>query len=82
MAKIASYKLLLFAVATFVIALGPNLLGSAFAWTVSTWTVSNNYYSHGHNTVLSTPNAVCGDHKCAPGEIPQHPPVVPVKGVQ
>jgi hypothetical protein len=78
MAKMASYKVLLFAVAMFVIASSPNLLGSAFAWTVS-----NGYYSHDHATVLTNPKAVCGDHQCAPGETPQNPPiVVPVKGIR
>jgi hypothetical protein len=78
MAKIVNYKLLLFTVATFVIISSPNLLGSA-----SAWTVSNNYYSHQHSTVLTNPSTICGDHKCAPGEIPQQPPVVtPVKEIQ
>jgi hypothetical protein len=78
MAKIANYKLLTFAIAIFVMAISPNLLGSAFAWTVS-----NDYYSHEHVTVLTNPSAVCGDHKCTPGEIPQQPPVVtPVKEIQ
>src|SRR5713226_7831639 len=77
MAKIANYAALFFAMAIFAIT-SANLLGPAFAWTVS-----NGSYSHEHVTNLTNPNAVCGNHLCASGEIPQHPPVVtPVKGIQ
>jgi hypothetical protein len=61
------YTVLLSAVAMFAIILGPNLVGSAFAWTVS-----NGYYSHEHGTDLANPHVVCGNHLCAPGEMPRH----------
>ncbi|MFZ1075818.1 MAG: hypothetical protein WAN47_00120 [Nitrosotalea sp.] len=78
MAKIVCYKLLLCAVAMFVIAIGPSLLTSAFALTVS-----NGYYSHSHVTALTDPNLVCGNQLCTPGEMPHHPiVVVPAKGIQ
>lgn len=67
MAKTVNYKALFFALAIFAIA-SANLVGSA-----SAWSVNNNYYSHEHLTNVPNPGAVCGNHKCAPGETPQHP---------
>ncbi|GEM_PF-2395615 len=70
-----STKILLFGIAMFAI-INSNLVGSAFAWTVS-----NGYYSHEHATATTNPSLVCGDHPCGPGETPQHPKKVdPVKG--
>ena len=36
---------------------------------------------HTPATSLTDPYLVCGDHECAPGEMPHHPfPVEPVRG--
>ncbi len=72
--KNLSYMILLFGIAMSAI-ISPNLVGSAFAWTVS-----NGYYSHVHATAFTNPSLVCGNHPCGPGETPQHPKTVPVKG--
>ena len=77
MAKIANDTALLFAIAMFAIAVIPSFAGSAFAED------PNGLYSHSHITTLWDSSLVCGDHKCAPGEMPQHPPtVIPVKGIK
>ena len=75
MAKMASYKAMFFAMAIF--AMASSFAGSAFAED------PNNSYSHSHTTALWDHNLVCGNHMCASGEMPQHPPVViPVKGIK
>jgi hypothetical protein len=77
MAKIASYTALFFAMGMFAIVANLGFAGSAFAQD------PNGLYSHSHITALWDPNLVCGNHICAPGEMPQHPPVVvPVKGIK
>lgn len=77
MARIVNYTVLLFATAMFAISLSPILAGSAFAED------PNGLYSHSHITASWDNGLVCGDHKCAPGETPQSPPVVlPVKGIR
>jgi len=76
MAKIVNGTALLFAIAMFAIA-SPSFAGSAFAED------PNGLYSHSHATALWDNGLVCGDHKCAPGEMPQNPTVVsPVKGIK
>ncbi len=77
MAKIASYRPLFFAMAMFAMVANLSFTGSAFAED------PNGLYSHSHITALWDPNLVCGNHLCAPGEMPQHVPVVtPVKGIK
>lgn len=77
MARVANYAILFFAIAMFALTTSTVLLGSAFALTAT-------YdYSHEHTTDLTNPGTVCGDHVCAPGEMPQGPSVVtPVKEIQ
>jgi hypothetical protein len=76
MDKILNYKTLLLPVAIFVI-LSPSFSGIAFAED------PNGMYSHSHITATWDHGYVCGDHKCAPGEMPHNPPVVvPVKGIR
>jgi len=75
MARIVNYTALLFAIAMFAIV--QSLSGTAFAIN------QGGSYSHSHETATWNHGLVCRDHKCAPGEMPQHPPVVvPVKGIQ
>jgi hypothetical protein len=70
-----STKILLIGIAMFAIT-SSNVVGSAFAWTVS-----NEYYSHEHATATTNHGLVCGDHPCCHGETPQHPKKAdPVKG--
>jgi hypothetical protein len=77
MAKIASGRALVFAVAIFAIAASPSFAGSAFAED------PNGLYSHSHITASWYHGLVCGDHKCSPGEMPENPTVVsPVKGIK
>jgi hypothetical protein len=74
MAKIVNHAALLFAIAMFAIAASPSFAGSAFAED------PNGLYSHSHITASWDNGLVCGDHKCAPGEMPQHPkPVEPIR---
>ncbi len=74
MAKIGNYLALLFAIAMFALVSSPSFSGIAFA------DDNNGMYSHSHITALWDNSLVCGDHKCAPGEMPQHPkPVEPVR---
>jgi hypothetical protein len=69
MAKTLNYMAVLFAIAMF--ALVPSLnSGVAFA------DDQDGKYSHTHVTATWNPGFVCGDHKCAPGEIPQPPKAV------
>jgi len=77
MAKIVNHAALLFAIAMFAIAASPSFAGSAFAED------PNGLYSHSHITASWDNGLVCGDHKCAVGEMPQNPTVVtPVKGIK
>ncbi|MBI3639042.1 MAG: hypothetical protein HY223_01875 [Thaumarchaeota archaeon] len=77
MAKIANYGILLLPIAIFAIGLSSTFSGVAFA------DDQENQYSHSHITATWDHGLVCGNHKCAPGETPQNPPVVtPVKGIQ
>jgi hypothetical protein len=74
MAK-TNYKILLSAVAIFVMAL-TLYISHSFAWTVS-----NDYYSHEHTTDITNPSLVCGDHKCTLGGAIHSPaPLEPYKG--
>ncbi len=73
MAKMANYMALFFSITMFVV-LSPGVTAIAFAYD------QDGRYSHSHVTVLWDNGLVCGDHKCAPGEMPQHPkPVEPVR---
>ena len=72
MAKLANYMGLSFAIAMF--ALVPSFSGIAIA------DDNNGMYSHSHITASWDHGLICGDHKCAPGEIHQPPKAVePVK---
>ena len=73
MARKASYATLIFSIAMFAIV--QSLAGTAFAITKDD--------SASHETSTWDHGFVCGDHKCAPGQIP-HPPqvVTPVKGIK
>ena len=76
MAKIVDYTALLFVTAMFAIAASSSFAGSAFAED------PNGLYSHSHVTALWDNGLVCGDHRCAPGEMPRNPTIVsPVKGI-
>jgi hypothetical protein len=76
MAKIANYGMLLLPIAIFAIGLSSTFSGAAFA------DDQDGQYSHTHATATWNPGLVCGDHKCAPGEMSQNPPAVtPVKGI-
>ncbi len=76
MAKIVNHTALLLTVATLAIGLSSTFAGVAFA------DDQDGRYSHQHITASWNHGLVCGDHRCAPGELPQHPPaVVPVKGI-
>jgi hypothetical protein len=68
MAKTLNYMALLFAIATFAIV--PSFSSIAFA------DDQDGRYSHTHATATWNPGFVCGDHKCAAGEIPQPPKAV------
>ena len=70
MASIANYGILLLPIAIFAIGLSSTFSGIAFA------DDQNNQYSHTHATATWNPGLVCGDHACAPGEIPQPPKTV------
>ena len=75
MARIANYGALLFAMAMFVLV--QSLSGTAFAINQA------GSVSHAHETSTWDHGLVCGDHKCAPGEMPHPPPIVsPVKGIK
>jgi len=75
MARIANYGALLFAMAMFVLV--QSLSGTAFAINQA------GSVSHSHETSTWDHGLVCGDHKCAPGEMPHPPPIVsPVKGIK
>ncbi len=77
MAKMASLKSLLLTLAVFAIGLSSTFVAPASA------DDQDGRYSHSHITASWAHGIVCGDHKCAPGEAPQNPPVVvPVKGIQ
>ncbi len=77
MAKIANYPTLFFVIAMFAIGLSSSFSGIAFA------DDNHGMYSHSHITALWDHGLVCGNHKCAPGEASQNPPVVvPVKGIK
>ena len=78
MAKIVNYAILLFAIAVFAIVPSQSLAGTAYAIN------QGGSVSHLHETATWDHGLVCGDHKCAPGEMPRNPPVVvlPVKGIQ
>ena len=68
MASIVNYTVVLFATAMF--ALAPSFSGLAFA------DDQDGKYSHPHVTASWDNGLVCGDHKCAPGEIHQSPKAV------
>jgi hypothetical protein len=70
MAKTLNYMALLFAIAMFALVPSLNFSGVAFA------DDQDGKYSHTHVTASWNPGFVCGDHKCAPGEIPQAPKAV------
>lgn len=73
MARTANYVALLFSIAMFTIV--QSLAGTAFA--------TNQDDSASHETAAWDHGLVCGDHKCAPGEMPHPPPIVsPVKGIK
>jgi hypothetical protein len=77
MAKTTNYATLFFAIAMFAIVANQSLSGVAYAVNV--------YSSNSITPVtsLTDPNVVCGNHLCAPGEMPHHPTVVaPLKGIQ
>ena len=77
MAKIVNYAILLFAIAVFAIVQSQNLAGTAFGIN------QGGSYSHSHETATWDHGLVCGDHRCAPGELPHNPPVVvPVRGIR
>ncbi len=60
-----------------IILMGPALTFSGFAFAED----QGNSYSHQHITVTWDHGLVCGDHLCAPGELPKNPsPVEPVDG--
>jgi hypothetical protein len=74
MVKIANYAALLFSIAMLALVISPSVTGIAFA------DDEEGSYSHSHLTASWDHGVVCGDHKCAPGEMPQHPkPVEPVR---
>ena len=71
----ANYRKLALAVTLFAVSAGLSISSPAFALQ------DNGDYAHTHATVLTDPNLVCGDHKCAPGETSHGPsPIVPVRG--
>ncbi len=70
MAKIVTYGILLLPIAIFAIGLSSTFSGAAFA------DDQEGQYSHTHATATWNPGFVCGDHKCAAGEIPQPPKAV------
>lgn len=73
MARTANYAALLFTIAMFAIV--QSLAGYAFA--------TSQDDSATHQTATWDHGLVCGDHKCAPGEMPHPPPIVsPVKGIK
>jgi len=77
MAKIVSYAALFFAMAMIAIVASPSFSGAAFGEIKE----AKSYDTP--STATTAPNVVCGNHLCAPGELPQHPPIVlPVKGIQ
>jgi len=69
LAKILNY-MVLFTIAMF--ALVPSLSFSSIAFADD----QDGQYSHTHATATWNPGFVCGDHKCAPGEIHQPPKAV------
>ena len=74
MAKIVNYTALLFSIAMLALVTSPSVTDIAFA------DDQDGTYSHSHVTASWDNGLVCGDHKCAPGEMPQHPkPVEPVR---
>ncbi len=70
MARTLNYMALLFAIAMFAIVPSLSFSGIAFA------DDQDGKYSHTHATATWNPGLVCGDHKCAAGEMPQHPKAV------
>ena len=70
MARTLNYMALLFAIAMF--ALVPTLSFSSIAFADD----QDGKYSHPHVTASWDNGFVCGDHKCAFGEIPQPPKAV------
>jgi hypothetical protein len=75
MARILNYTALLLAIAMFAVS-GLNFSGIAFA------DDQDGKYSHPHLTASWDHGFICGDHKCAAGETPHNPPVVPpVRGI-
>jgi len=70
MAKTLNYMVLLFAIAMFALVPSLNFSNNAFA------DDQDGKYSHPHVTASWDHGFVCGDHKCAPGEIHQPPKVV------
>ncbi len=70
MAKLANGTALFFAITIFAIAASSSFSGVAFA------DDQDGKYSHSHVTALWDNSLVCGDHKCAHGEMPQHPKAV------
>jgi hypothetical protein len=74
MAKIASYKEMVFAIVMFAIVVNLSLSGVAFA------EHRDGTYDDTPLTALTDPSAVCGNHLCAPGESSQNPThVIPVR---
>jgi hypothetical protein len=74
MAKITSYREMVFAIAMFAIVANLSLSGVAFA------EHGDGTYHDSPLTALTDPNTVCGNHLCAPGESSQNPtPVIPVR---
>jgi hypothetical protein len=74
MVKILNLKALLLTLIVFTIGVSSTFVGNAFAED------PNGLYSHSHITASWDHSFVCGDHKCAPGEMPQHPkPVEPIR---
>jgi hypothetical protein len=69
-----SNKKLLLSMVVFAMGLGSTFSGFAFA------DDQNGMYSHSHETASWYHGLVCGDHRCAPGQLPVNPaPVVPIK---
>ncbi len=69
-----SYKKLFLSIAVFAMGLSSTFSGFAFA------DDQNGLYSHSHETALWDHGLICGDHRCAPGEVSANPmPVVPVR---
>lgn len=70
----ANYKRFVLAIAVFAMVPGLSITGIAFAYQ------DNVDYTHTPATDLTNPGLVCGDHKCASGEVPHYPtPVAPVR---